>query len=68
MLFLPIIKIKSLSLFGNTIQDSADSICSCDTDIETSTHFLLHCPKYLNERSIFLNFIRNVDGNIFKKK
>ena len=43
---------------------NCNPIFSCDSDIETSTHFLVHCPNFSNERSTFLNIIRSIDGNI----
>ena len=36
--------------FKHGFLDSLKPICSCDHDIETSTHFLLHCSNYSNER------------------
>ena len=39
---------------------------SCGQEILTSTHFLLHCSNYSNERLTFLYIIRNNDGNIKK--
>ena len=51
--------------FKRGFQDRLKPICSCVNDIETSAHFLLHCPHYSNERSIFLN--RNINWNIFDK-
>ena len=47
--------------------DSLNPICSCGQDIETSTHFLLYCSDYSNERLTFLNLIRNIDRNILDK-
>ena len=47
--------------------DSLNSICCCGQNIETSTHFLLHCSYYSNERLTFLNIIRNIDRNILNK-
>ena len=44
-------------------QDSLNLICSCGKDIEKSTHFLLHCLNYSNERSTFLNIIGSIDWN-----
>ena len=41
--------------------------CSCDQNIETLTHFLLHCSNYSNERLTFLNIIRNIDSKILSK-
>ena len=40
---------------------------SCGQEILTSTHFLLHCSNYSNERLTFLNIIRNADKNILDK-
>ena len=53
--------------FKHGFQDSLNPICSCGNDIETSAHFLLHCPHYSNERSTFLNTIRNISRSIFDK-
>ena len=39
----------------------------CGENIETSTHFLLHCSNYSNERLSFLNTIRNIASNILSK-
>ena len=41
--------------------------CSCGQNIETSTHFLLHCSNCSNERLTFLNIIRNIDSKILSK-
>ena len=51
--------------FKHGFQDSLNPICSCNNDIETLAHFLLHCPHYSNERSTFLNNIRNINRHIF---
>ena len=40
---------------------------SCGQEILTSTHFLLHCSNYSNERLTFLNIIRKADKNILDK-
>ena len=42
-------------------------ICSCNDDIETLAHFLLHSPHYSNERSTFMNTTRNINRHIFDK-
>ena len=34
--------------FKHGFQDSLNPICSCGNDIETSTHFLLHCPPSMS--------------------
>ena len=53
--------------FRHGFLDSLNPICSCGQNIETSTHFLLHCSNYSNERLTFLNILRNIDDNILNK-
>ena len=53
--------------FKRGFLDSPNPICSCGQNIETSTHFLLRCFNYSNERLTFLNIIRNIDSNILSK-
>ena len=51
----------------HSFQDLFDSICSCGNVIETSAHYLLHCPNFSNERSTFLNIIGSIDRNILTR-
>ena len=53
--------------FKHGFLDSLNPICCCGHNIETSTHFLLHCSNYSTERLTFLNIIRNIDSNILSK-
>ena len=48
-------------------EDKLNPIFSCGNDIQTSAHFLLHCSHYSNERSTFLDTIRNINRNIVDK-
>ena len=41
--------------FKHGFLDSLKPICSCGLDVETTCHYLLHCPNFTNERSILLN-------------
>ena len=50
--------------FKHNFQDTLNPICSCGRDTETTSHFLLHCPNYVNERMILLNTIRAIDSSI----
>ena len=50
--------------FKHSFQDSLNPICNCGTDVETTTHCLLHCPLFSDERLILINNIRNIDNNI----
>ena len=44
--------------------DSLNPICSCGLVIETTCHFLLHCPNFRNERSVLLNNVSTININI----
>ena len=50
--------------FKHSFQDSLNPICSCGTDVETTTHYLLHCSLFSDERLILISNIRNIDNNI----
>ena len=53
--------------FKHGFLDSLNPVCSCGQGIEASTHFLLHCSNYSNERLTCLNIIRNIDSKILSK-
>ena len=50
--------------FKHNFLDCLNPICCCGQDIETSVHYLLHCPIFSDERSIFFNNIRSIDENV----
>ena len=39
--------------FKHNFLDCLNPICCCGQDIETTVHYLLHCPIFSDERSIF---------------
>ena len=39
-----------------------DPLCNCGQDIESPTHFFLHCPFIINERRTLLSTIRIRDS------
>ena len=51
--------------FKHSFQDTLNPICTCGEDIETTSHYLLHCPDYLEERKTLLNTISCIVPNIF---
>ena len=51
--------------FKHSFQDTLNPICNCGEDIETTSHYLLHCPGYLHERKTLLNTISCIVPNIF---
>ena len=50
--------------FKHSFQDSLNPFCSCGLDIESTAHFLLHCPTYITERRSLLSTIENIDNNL----
>ena len=52
--------------FKHSFQDCLNSLCLCGNDVETSSHFLLHCPTYSNERMTFLNKIKKINYGILE--
>ena len=46
--------------------DSLNPICCCELDIETTCHYLLHCPNIRNERSDLLNIVSTINKNNLK--
>ena len=39
-------------------------MCSCGKDIQTLSHYLRHCPDYLQERVTLLNTVMCIIPNI----
>ena len=53
--------------FRHNFQDTLNPICSCGDDIETTIHYLLHCPDYLDERRTLLDNLQSTGENIHDK-
>ena len=47
--------------FKHSFQDSLNPLCKCVDEVESTSHFLLHCAIYNNGRSSLLSTIRNID-------
>ena len=47
--------------FKHGFLDSLNPICSCGLNVETTYHYLLHCPNFTNERSILLNIVSTIN-------
>ena len=50
--------------FKHIFLDYLNPICCCGQGIETTIHYLLHCPIFSDERSIFFNNIRSIDEHV----
>ena len=64
--FLP----KSFSkLFCNSLikfQDCLNAICNCGLNIESTSHFLLRCPTFNDERYTPLSTLNNIDYKLLE--
>ena len=47
--------------FQHNLQESINPLCNCGHDIESTTHYLLHCPLFVNERSTFFSTLSSLD-------
>ena len=53
--------------FKHSFQDSLNPFCNCGkSEVETSSHYLLHCSNYSEERLALLNTVRNIGMSILQ--
>ena len=52
--------------FRHNFQDCLNPPCLCSNEIENSTHYLIHCPTYRNERLTLLNKIKSINCSILE--
>ena len=52
--------------FTHNFQDTLNPTCCCGT-VETTIHYLLHCPNFSNERLTLFDKLESIDENIFSK-
>ena len=54
--------------FRHSFQDFLNPFCSCGKgELETSSHYLLHCSNFFEKRLALLNTIKNIDMSILKQ-
>ena len=51
--------------FKHGFLDYFNLICSCGLDVETTCHYLLHCPNFTNERSILLKVVSTINDSSY---
>ena len=52
--------------FKHNFQDCLNPICSCALDIESTSHFLLHCPSFNVERYTLLSTLNKIDCKLLE--
>ena len=45
----------------HSFQDTLNPICSCGSDVESTSHYTLHCPIYNDKRHTLLSTIKNIN-------
>ena len=50
--------------FKHSFQDTLHFLCNCGIDVEYSTHFLLQCPSYINERCTLMSNLNRINPQI----
>ena len=49
--------------FHHNFQECLNPICSCSLEIEDTTHYLLHCRYFSNQRTDLMNSVNSVVQN-----
>ena len=52
--------------FKHNFQNCLNPLCSCGSDIESISHFLLHCPFFSDKRQSLLSTLRNIDSKLLE--
>ena len=52
--------------FKHNFHDCLNPICSCGLDIESTSHFLLHCPSFNDERYTLLSTLHKIDCKLLE--
>ena len=53
--------------FQHNLQDFVNPTCSCDQEIEISTHYLLHCFNYYCAGQTILKKANKIDSPVLKQ-
>ena len=52
--------------FKHSFQDTINPLCSCGLDIESTEHFLLHCPQFFNEKRTLPSTLGNINYKLLE--
>ena len=52
--------------FKHNFQDCLNPICGCGLDIESTSHFLLHCPSFNDERYTRFSTLNKIDCKLLE--
>ena len=54
--------------FNHNFQDCLNPLCSCSLEVESVSHFFLHCHYHSNIRSTLLNELQSIDINLLNQE
>ena len=52
--------------FNHSFQNCIDTLCSCGIDIESTSHFSLHCPLFNDKRITFRSTLSKTDCKLIQ--
>ena len=52
--------------FKHNFQDCLNPICRCGLDMESTLHFLLHCPTFNDEQYTLLSTLNKIDYKLLE--
>ena len=52
--------------FSHNFQHCINPLCSCGMDIESTSHFFLHCPLLDDKRITLLNTLSKIDCKLIE--
>ena len=51
---------------NHNFQNCMNPLCTCSLEVESISHFFLHCLHYNDTRETLLNELKSIDENILK--
>ena len=51
-------------MFNHNFEDDRNPLCSCSLEVESTTHFSLHCHNFVNIRNTLLNRLKSISCDI----
>ena len=52
--------------FNHNFQNCINPLCSCGMDIESTSHFFLHCPLFDDKRITLLSTLNKIDCKLIE--
>ena len=50
--------------FKHSLKNILNPFCNCGTDVESSSHFVLQCPSYINKRCTLMSNLNRINPQI----